>query len=646
MFNLPPIIKEYRPELNGLRALAVLLVLLYHLEFYWIGGGFLGVDIFLVISGYFISKNILYDMQKGKFTFKRFYTKRLRRLFPALIFTLIVVLIAGYFLLTPANYERLGQSTFFSALSLSNFFFWQESGYFDLDAIGKPLLHMWSLSLEEQFYLFWPILLVTFFRFFKKYLFWIVIAFMLGSVVFAESHYDTDPSANFFLIPFRMFEFLLGAACIWLERMRIFKYQILKEFLLTLGIVIMVYMSMRLTNFTRMPGYISLIPCAGAMMAIIGGKARYSSRILNNGIALMIGKASYSIYLIHWPLIVFFRYWKIEEITLIDQLSLGLVSILLGIGMFYFIENTFRYPKKKYIKFDPVWKFVPAFLILICIAGTTITSGKGMADRYTGSLFMSKEEIQKNRDNYFRDYWKEISFLDGDSTKGHILILGNSHSVDLIYALRQNGYEGKVTSLNSTGKCYNFGMTPSEGNDAHCAARLKENLIDENWEKVDAIYLHDNWPWFQKEDFRLILSSVRDLSESPIFVFGPKMIYTNPVPNIVGASRSISPEKINSFAKRFRTKDRFITNNKLIEEFKSIDYSKLNIHYIDVLKFSEEKGDNKYFVVNPADTTFLYFDAGHFTKTGSRIFGAKMKNAYPYFFDIEQLKKKFPKSSR
>ena len=166
--NVPNIIKEYRPELNGLRALAVILVLLFHLDISWMQGGFLGVDVFLVVSGYFISKNILYGLQNNSFTFKKFYTKRLRRLFPALIFTLILVVIAGYFFFTPSSYERLGKSAIFASFSLSNFFFWSEAGYFNLESTYKPLLHMWSLSLEEQFYLFWPLLLVILYKFKKQ----------------------------------------------------------------------------------------------------------------------------------------------------------------------------------------------------------------------------------------------------------------------------------------------------------------------------------------------------------------------------------------------------------------------------------------------------------------------------------------------
>jgi hypothetical protein len=220
--------------------------------------------------------------------------------------------------------------------------------------------------------------------------------------------------------------------------------------------------------------------------------------------------------------------------------------------------------------------------------------------------------------------------------------MGNSHSVDLIYALRQNGYEGKITKLNSTGKCFNFGGSAAKGFEEHCETHLNNNLSNQNWKLVDAIYLHDNWPWFKVEEFRKIISKIRSLSDAPIFIFGPKMTYTNPVPDIVGASRSISPRKINTFARRFQILKRFETNEQLNQEFNDIDYSKLNIHYIDVLKFSEEKGDIKYFVVNPADTTFLYFDSGHYTKTGSRLFGAKMKNEFPHFFEMELLRERFP----
>ena len=641
MFKLPGIIKEYRPELNGLRGLAVLLVLLFHLDFYWMEGGFLGVDIFLVISGYFISKNILYDRQNGKFTFKRFYTKRLRRLFPALIFTLIAVIVAGYFLLTPANYERLGLSTLFSALSVSNFFFWQESGYFDLDAIGKPLLHMWSLSLEEQFYLFWPLLLVTMHRILRKYLLWFIFGFIVVSIGLAEWYFNTDPSATFFLIPFRMFEFLLGASCIWLEQLVRREWNSLREVLFLLGFSAMIFSGVVFDGFSRMPGLLSLIPCGGAMLTIIGGKARISSWLLKNKPTELIGKASYSIYLAHWPLIVYYKYWSLSELTLKVQLVLGLISITLGFLMYFFIENTFRFPKKKYRRLDPVWYVIPSLVVILCLGSAFISSKGGLADRFDNVLFMSKEELLANRENYFENYRENDAFLNGDNSQGHILTLGNSHSIDLIYALRQNGYEGRITSLQSLGKCFNFGESFNEPDKDWCTNQKVKNLANPNWKSVDAVYLHDNWPKLDMDGFRNMINTVRQNTEAPIFVFGPKMTFTSDVPDIVSNSRTTNTKNVNRHADGFQQKVKYRINTALNEEFENGDYNGSGVYFIDMLEAQAEGPDGRYDVMSNDTSEFLYFDRSHFTELGSKRFGSRLKGMHPYLFNMALLRNKF-----
>ena len=363
--KVPKIIKEYRPELNGLRALAVILVLFFHLDIPWMQGGFLGVDVFLVVSGYFISKNILHGLQNNSFSFKKFYTKRLRRLFPALIFTLILVIIAGYFFFTPSSYERLGKSAIFASFSISNFFFWNEAGYFNLESTYKPLLHMWSLSLEEQFYLFWPLLLVLLYKFKKKYLHFFILLLAIASIVLGELYISNNPSAVFFLIPFRMFEFLLGASCIWLEQFLYKKRLYILESLFLLGLVLIIYSAIKFDHFSRMPGVLSLIPCIGTMLIIVAGKAPNFSWILKNNVVETIGKGSYSIYLIHWPIIVYYKYWTLADLSYTTQIIIGSISIVLGLLMWHFIENTFRYRKSKKLKIDPVWFTVPTLIVLI-----------------------------------------------------------------------------------------------------------------------------------------------------------------------------------------------------------------------------------------------------------------------------------------
>ena len=637
--NVPNIIKEYRPELNGLRALAVILVLLFHLDISWMQGGFLGVDVFLVVSGYFISKNILYGLQNNSFTFKKFYTKRLRRLFPALIFTLILVVIAGYFFFTPSSYERLGKSAIFASFSLSNFFFWSEAGYFNLESTYKPLLHMWSLSLEEQFYLFWPLLLVVLYKFKKQYLHFFILVIAIISIVLGEIYIANNPSAVFFLIPFRMFEFLLGASCIWLEKYFFNKKTYILESLFFIGLVLIVYSSVKFDHFTRMPGVLSLVPCVGTMFIIVAGKAPKLSWVLKNNVVETIGKASYSIYLIHWPIIVYYKYWTLSDLSLSNQISIGLSSIVAGLLMWHFIENTFRYRKSKKSKIDPIWFTVPTLILVISSFSLFIWKSEGVTSRFTDELYMTKAEILENRKMYFDEYKENQDLLKGKPNSGHVMVLGNSHSVDLIFALRQNGFNSKITSLKSLGKCYNFGQSYDENAAKDCKALLSKNLNNKNWNKVDAIFLHDNWPKLEVDGLKEIIEKIRNISNAPIYVFGPKMTYVKQIPEIVRLSNSISPKIINKKAEEFSRKDfKLRLNNNLKKELSKPFYRKLNVSFIDILALQGGENPQKFEIVSSDDLKFLYFDNSHFTKKGSKKLGKKLKDKHPSLFDIKNLK--------
>ncbi|HPF10556.1 MAG TPA: acyltransferase family protein [Flavobacteriaceae bacterium] len=637
MLNFPKVEKSYRPELNGLRALAVLLVLFFHLDFHWMQGGFLGVDIFLVISGYFISKNLLYDLQNERFSFKKFYTKRLRRLFPALIVTIAGVLLAGYYLMTPAAYERLGLSSLFSSLSASNFFFWKEAGYFDGEAATKPLLHMWSLSLEEQFYLFWPLCLMLVFRWWRKGLGLLLLVGIVASIAICEAFRPEHASAVFFLIPFRMFEFWMGALCIGLEHKALFKKRGLQEILFAMGLVLMIGTSIYTNGDSRMPGLLSLVPCAGAMMVILGGKAPWARWTLSNKTMEYIGKASYSIYLVHWPLIVYFKYYTLEELSKANQWVLGLISIALGFLMWQFVENKFRYTKKPKIGMDRIWIGVPVLILLLVLTGSFIWKSGGIPGRFSDQLYMTKEEITSNRDRYFEKYSIDNELLLGDPGSGQVIIMGNSHAIDLIYMLRENGFTPRITRLNSLGKCYNFGQSYAENDEGLCLKQLEHNLADENWATADAIFLHDNWPQLNLEGLKEILKKVRALTEAPIYVVGPKMTYTQDIPDIVHASKTVVPKNINSFAQQFeKCNEKVFIDLKLIEEFSNPKYANDHIFYIDLLEL--QGGDNleAFEIVSSEKLKFLYFDFNHFTTEGARKLGTKLKKVHPELFNANR----------
>ncbi len=204
-----------------MRAVAVLSVIFFHFGFQKFSGGFTGVDVFFVISGYLITNNIVSDIEKGTFTFSNFYLRRVRRLFPALFVTILLTFAYGFFVFPGSLLEPLAKSVVASVLSVSNILFWSEAGYFDADAELKPLLHTWSLSVEEQFYFVWPALLVFLSQMRRV---WIVPAFAViaGAISLwaAQQWLVSDPSGAFFLAPFRITEFAVGALCVWLLRWR------------------------------------------------------------------------------------------------------------------------------------------------------------------------------------------------------------------------------------------------------------------------------------------------------------------------------------------------------------------------------------------------------------------------------------------
>lgn len=628
--------KDYRPDINGLRAVAVLLVLFFHLEYDFLRAGFLGVDVFLVISGYLISRNILKDLDLEKFSFKNFYTRRFKRLFPALFFTLSLTLIIGFIILSPTNLERLGKSTLSGIFSIANIFLFNENGYFDLESESKPLLHIWSLSLEEQFYFVWPLILLGLFKFFRKQIFLIVFFIILISLYINSKYLTINSEAVFYLLPFRFFEFLFGVMCVWLDNYKL-KNKITLEIILLSGLGLIIYSSINFSMLTPMPGVLSLIPCIGTMMVIYAGNAKYSSWLLKNKLFEIIGKSSYSIYLVHWPLIVYYKYFTLSELTDYNKILFGIASIVLGYLMWKYIENIFRKSTLKYtsisnLKIDNAWLMIASAVVIISIASINIWINKGYPDRFPIESNMTTEQIKENT----RRYWSESrdpAILNGTNDK-NLIIMGNSFSIDLIYALRENGLKATITSLQTFAVCYNFGSPLEDEFNEKCLDRKKMNLENVNWSKADAIYLHDHWPKKDSNDLNNFLNEIRELSDAPIYVFGPKMVFKSTIPDIVHACRSSSPIEINNYAQDFaEVDDRSEMNNFLIDFFKEESYNNNNIYYVNILDVLGN-GKNRFDIISNKTSEFLYFDDSHFTHQGAKEFGEKLKEVKPHLFNL------------
>jgi peptidoglycan/LPS O-acetylase OafA/YrhL len=336
-------IHRFRAEIAGLRAIAVVSVVLFHLKVGGFDGGFVGVDIFFVISGYLISGNILRDLQVGRFSFGQFYIRRTRRIYPALIFTVVATYIAGALWCSPEMFLDLAKESTHALLSISNIQYWRESHrYFAPNSEELALLHCWSLSAEEQFYLVWPVLIVLatkFGRTFQVITIAALISFVL-SILIAKA----DPLAVFFLMPFRIFEFGIGALVLLFEA-RFRHDKSIAEGLSAAGLLLIVASVFLIRSDMPHLEWAILLPCLGAAATIWAGNETRTSKILTHRAMVAVGAISYSLYLCHWPIIFFGRFLFGDQAnTWAGILAMAALMGVVATAMYLFVERRFIQP--------------------------------------------------------------------------------------------------------------------------------------------------------------------------------------------------------------------------------------------------------------------------------------------------------------
>ena len=321
----------YRREIDGLRALAVLPVILFHAGLEAFSGGFVGVDVFFVISGYLITGVIISDLEKERFSLIDFYERRARRILPALFLVMFVCLPFSWVLLLPHDLKDFSDSLLAVPLYISNFLFWSESGYFERAAEMKPLLHTWSLAVEEQFYLFFPLFFMLLWRWGKRWL--LVMMGLLGSasLVYAQWASLAQPAAAFYLLAARSWELLLGglAAFYILSDQHKKSGRLFSEMASMLGLVLVLFSIFNFSKETPFPGVYALVPTLGAILIILYAKSdTVLGKILSLKIFVSIGLVSYSAYLWHQPIFAFARHQSIvtpetHVFIMLSILSLG-----------------------------------------------------------------------------------------------------------------------------------------------------------------------------------------------------------------------------------------------------------------------------------------------------------------------------------
>jgi len=339
----------YRREIDGLRAIAIIPVILFHAGFVSFDGGFVGVDIFFVISGYLITSIILSDLSKGTFSLTTFYERRARRILPPLFFVLLCCLPFSWFWLLPHHLKDFAQSLAGVAGLLSNIVFWKESGYFETSAELKPLLHTWSLSVEEQFYTLFPLLLMFFWRIRKRWIFGVLVILTFMSLIIAQWGAYFKPTATFYLLPTRAWELSIGAIIAFLSIYKSEHFELItsnkciNEVFSCLGLTLILYSISVFDKYTPFPSFYALTPTIGtALIIVFSTSDNLSGRFLSTKFMVGIGLISYSTYLWHQPVFSFARHRSLTELNFSLIIALSTLSIVLGYLSWKYIETPFR----------------------------------------------------------------------------------------------------------------------------------------------------------------------------------------------------------------------------------------------------------------------------------------------------------------
>jgi len=333
---------DYRPDIDGLRALAILPVLLFHAGIPGFRGGFIGVDIFFVISGYLMARLIVGEINQANFNLLRFYERRIRRIFPALFAMMAATAIVAWIYFMPVEFEYFARSLKAAALFISNVQFEKEHGYFDVSAQLKPLLHTWSLAVEEQFYIIFPIVLVVIAKIARQRVLIALLPLFAASLAASVWMVEHAPAAAFYLLPFRAWELLMGAL-LALGIVPDVKQPFLSEIAAGTGILLIALAVLAFNDGISFPGLAALVPCVGAALVIHAGADRgLVGHVLKSTPLVFVGRISYSLYLWHWPLIVFVRYRAGRELTITESMALVAGSLCIAVLSWQVIEKPFR----------------------------------------------------------------------------------------------------------------------------------------------------------------------------------------------------------------------------------------------------------------------------------------------------------------
>jgi peptidoglycan/LPS O-acetylase OafA/YrhL len=524
---------KYRPDVDGLRAVAVLLVLHFHAFPAAIPGGFVGVDVFFVISGYLITGIIARELEQGRFSLLTFYARRIRRIFPALLVVLVVALVLGWLWMLPAAFAQLGTDTFASAAFAANIALLLQSGYFDVESAKKPLLHLWSLGIEEQFYLAWPLILLLTARLRLSI---VAVASTLGiaSFILNVALIGSHPVAAFFLPFTRAFELLLGAvlACSW---DRVNQSSQASNIRAWTGVAMIAAAAAVLNGHSAFPGWWAILPVAGTALLVSAPGAGISRGVLASPPLVWIGLISYPLYLWHWPLLVFGATIKFAPLTLLERELVLIASVLLAWATYRFIEMPIRFGRPSPRRLAGLC----AGMLLIGAAGGVVIWGRGFDFRLPAEIrAMANVPTQAQRwrvHECMLDISIETSFAADCADRDRrplVMVWGDSTAGALIPGLRkaQETRDFGIAQFTSS-SCIPALKADIPGN-SNCRTMNDKVLALARELQPDIVLLHGTWEK-HLDNVAETVSALKQQTQARVVVLGPLPFWQRGVPNEV-----------------------------------------------------------------------------------------------------------------
>src|SRR6056297_1471920 len=430
---------KYRPEIDGLRTIAVIPVILYHAGLSIFQGGFVGVDVFFVISGYLITTILIGDLERNEFSILRFYERRARRILPALFTVVLCSIPPAWLALDPARFTDFSESILATILFASNFLFWMEAGYFDEDVENKPLLHTWSLAVEEQYYIFFPVMLFLLWRYGRRSTLGMIILLTIVSFGLCLWGARNASSANFYLLPFRMWELFVGSICAFISTQPNFARG--NQILGGIGLALLIGSIFLISGDMRFPGAVTLAPVLGTALIILYGRpGTAAARVLSLKPMVWIGLISYSLYLWHQPIFALVRLRLGGGMTPTIMAALVALTFVLAWLTWLLVEQPFRSRRQgsEFIVGRPVMFASSAAAMVAFIAfGTYGFASNGFPERFPpgyGAVIAGYDDRPDDAckfaatDPMPQHPVAECLTLVSDDERASVMIIGDSHA--------------------------------------------------------------------------------------------------------------------------------------------------------------------------------------------------------------------------